>query len=143
MNVELKEEVAGGKGHFRDFSHIPGGDDVAARGGIIFESVDEFGNLVDGGTVFFRPRAPLLPVNRAEVAIFVRPFIPDADFVFLEVGNVGVSFEKPEKFVNNRTQMEFFGGETGESLAEVIAGLAAENAEGSGPRAVSSFFAIF
>lgn len=128
MNVELKEEVAGRKRHFGDLADVPGGDEVTARGGIIFESVDEFGNLVDGGTVFFRPRSPLLTINGAKVAIFVSPLIPDAHFVFFEVGDVGVAFEKPEEFVNNRAKMELFGGEAREALAQVIASLAAEDA---------------
>ena len=68
---------------------------------IVFEAVDEVGDLVDGGSIGFGPRPPLLPVDRAEVTIFVGPLVPDGNLVFLEIGNVGVAFEKPEEFVDD------------------------------------------
>ena len=53
----------------------------------------------------FFPRTPLLSINRTEVAVFVGPFVPDPDFVFLEIADVGLSFEKPEELVNDRAKV--------------------------------------
>ena len=45
--------------------------------------------------------------------------------------------------MDNGAQMEFFGGETGEPLAQVIAHLSSENRAGSGAGAVGALFAVF
>ena len=101
VNVELKKKMARWEGHFIDFGDIPGRDEVTSGSRIVFEAVDEVGDLVDGGSIGFGPRPPLLPVDRAEVTIFVGPLVPDGNLVFLEIGNVGVAFEKPEEFVDD------------------------------------------
>ncbi len=143
VDVELEKKVAGWQGHVVDKSDVPSGDEVASRGGVVFEILNEASDLVDGGSVRAGPGAPLLAVDWAEVSFFVGPFVPDSDFVVLEVLDVGVSFEEPEEFVNDGAEVEFFGGEAGKSLGEVVAGLAAKDAESSSASAVSSFFAVF
>ena len=64
------------------------------------------------------------------------------DAVFLEVGDVGVAVEEPQQLVDDRAEVEFLGGEAGESLAEVVADLAAEDREGAGAGAVGALFAV-
>ncbi len=142
VDVELEEEVAGGEGHLVDLADVPGGDEVSAGVGIVFEGVHEAGDLVDGRAVLGLPGAPLLSVDGAELAVFVGPFVPDADAVFLEVGDVGVAFEEPEELVDDGAEVELFGGEAGEAVTKVEAGLAAEDREGAGAGAVGAFFAV-
>ena len=142
VDVELEEEVAGREGHLVDLPDVPGGDEMAAGVGVVLEAVHEAGDLVDGRSVLGLPGAPLLSVDGAEFAMFIGPIVPDADAVFLEVGDVGVAFEEPEEFVDDGAEVEFFGGEAGESVPEVEAGLAAEDREGAGAGAVGAFFAM-
>lgn len=92
MHVELEEEVTGGEGHLVDFADVPSRDEMSAGVWIVFERIHEAGDLVDGGSVGRLPGAPLLAVDRAEFAVFVRPFIPDANSVLLEVSDVGFAF---------------------------------------------------
>jgi hypothetical protein len=143
VNVELKEKVAGWKGHLIDLGHIPGGDEVASGSGVVPEAVDEVGDLINGGAIGFGPGPPLLSVDWPEIAIFVGPFVPDGDFVFLEIGNVGVAFEEPKELVDDRAQVKFFGGEARKPVAEVVADLSSEDAERPGSGAVPSFLSIF
>ena len=48
-------------------------------------------DLVDRAAVRCRPGAPFGAVDRAEIAVLVRPFIPDADAVLLQVADIGVA----------------------------------------------------
>ena len=64
--------------------------------GIVFDHVDDFGELVDVAAIGRGPVAPLRAVDAAEVAVFVGPFVPDRDFVFFEVADVGVALDEPE-----------------------------------------------
>ena len=101
MNVELKKKVAGGQGHFLNETNIPSRDQMPTGMRIRLKLGNEIGHLVDSGAIGLWPRAPLLPVDRAEITVLISPFIPDGDSVFLEVGDVGISFEKPEKLMDN------------------------------------------
>lgn len=74
--------------------------------------------------------------------MFVGPLVPDGDFVFLQVADIGLAFEKPEKFVNDGAEMELLRRDTGESLAEIVAGLTPEDAESAGAGAITPFLAV-
>lgn len=84
-----------------------------------------------------------MTIDRAEIAIGVGPFVPDADLVFLEVTNIAVALQKPEQFVNDRAQVEFFRGQQRETFAKVKAHLPAEHRAGTGTGAVGLFAAVF
>ena len=144
-DVELEEAVAGGQGHLVDLGGVPGADEVSAGVGVVGERVEEVGDLVDGLAVGVREAAPLLAVDRAELAgVGVGPFVPDADAVLLEVADVGVAAEEPEQFVDDRAEVEFFGGEAGEAGVgvEVEAHLVAEDGPGAGAGAVGLVDAV-
>ena len=75
---------------------IAGGDDLATRTGIAADQLDQIGDLVDMAPVGRLPVAPLLAVNRAEVAIGIGPFVPDADLALFQPGDVGVAAQEPQ-----------------------------------------------
>ena len=81
------------------------------------------------------PVAPLLAVDRAELAALVRPFVPDPDPVLLQPGDVGLAAQEPEQFDDYRAQVELLGGQKREAVGKVEAHLVAEDGEGadSGP----------
>ncbi len=116
---------------------------MAAGIGFVLEVVDELFDLIDHAAIGANPRAPLAAIHGAEVAVFIRPLIPDADAVFLEIGDVGAALEKPQQFVDDGAQVEFFGGETGKALPQIIAHLAAKDGDGARARAVGARLAVF
>ena len=80
--------MAGRQRHVVDLGYIPGGDDVAARVGVVFQHVQRSRDLVNVPAVGGRPAAPLHTVNGAEFAVGGGPFVPNGDAVFVEEGDV-------------------------------------------------------
>ena len=84
---------------------VIGNDEEAATVWVLFDLVDDVGELVDG--LYFPlavgcfPAAPLFAVDGAEIAVFIRPFIPNAYAVFLEVGDICVTRDEPKQFVDD------------------------------------------
>jgi hypothetical protein len=60
-----------------------------------------FHDLIDGAAVLGRPGAPLLAVDRAEIAVLVGPFVPNPHAVVVEVFDVGVAGQEPEQLMND------------------------------------------
>ena len=58
-----------------------------------------------------RPGAPLLAVDRAQFAVRVRPFVPDADAVLLQPAHVGVAAQEPQQLVDDGLQVQLLGGD--------------------------------
>jgi hypothetical protein len=128
IDKELKQAVAGWKGHLLDVRHVPGTDDVAAAVRVRFDAVDEAGDLI----VRLRlrcalPAPPLRAIDGTEVAVFIGPFIPNGDFVVAQVLHVGVSLQEPEQFMNDGAQVQLLGGDEREGGAEIVAALLAKN----------------
>ncbi len=61
-----------------------GGDDEPAAVGILFDLRDHVINLVDAAAVGGAPVRPLRAIDAAEVAVGVRPFVPDGHAVRVE-----------------------------------------------------------
>jgi len=110
--------------------------------GIVFQSVDEAGDLIDGHPAFRFPAAPLLAINGPEFAVLVGPFIPDSDPVFLEIRDIGFAFQEPEEFVDDGAEMELLGGQDRETLAEVVADLMSKDRASAGARPIRAFLAM-
>ena len=99
-HVELEQAVTWRKGHLVHLAGIPGGDEHPAGVRIVPYLVDDLAELVDAPSVRSRPAAPLVAVNRAKVAVFVSPLVPDCDPVVLEIPYVGISGNEPQELVN-------------------------------------------
>ena len=136
-HVELEDGVTGRQGHLVDFGHVPGGDDHTAGVGIVLQLVQHILELIYRAAVVVGPRTPLVTIDGTEFAVLVGPLVPDTDAVLLEVLHVGVAFEEPEQFVDDRLQMELLRGEQGEAVVEVVTRLGAEDADGAGACAVA------
>ena len=78
---------------------------------------DHLVDLVDRTAVGRAPVAPLRAVNAAEVAVRVRPLVPDGHAVLVEILDVGVAAQKPEQFVDDGFEVHFFGREQRKALA--------------------------
>ena len=78
-----------------------------------------------------------MSVHGPQITVFVSPFIPDADAVFLEVVDGGVAGNEPQEFVDDGFQVDFLGGQQRKSILEVEPHLVAEQAGGPGSGAVA------
>ena len=141
-NVKLKQCVAGRQGHFVNQRGIPGRYNQAAGIGFFLDLLHHVGDLVDVAAVGRGPATPLVAVNRAQVAVFVRPFVPDGNVVVFQVFDVGIAFEEPQQLVDNRAQVEFFGGQKRETLRQIEAHLVAEHGARAGAGAVGFVVAV-
>ena len=141
-HVELEKGMAGGEVHVVQVAHIPCADDDAARVRIVFNGVHGFLYLVDKATLVVRPRAPLVSIDVPKVAVRICPFVPYPYAVFLQVFHVCVSFQEPQQFIDDGLQVQFLGGEQGESVFQVEAHLVSEHADGARACAVVLFHAL-
>ena len=66
------------------------------------------------------------------------PLIPDAHSVLLQIGNIGFPFQEPQQFVNNRFQVQLFGGQQRKTILQIETHLVTKNALGTCAGAVGS-----
>ena len=132
-----RRERHGGK-----VGRIPGRDDEAARKRIAPEFLEHIRNLVDGPPIWRLPRAPLLAVNGPEIAIGVGPFVPDADAILLQVADIGIATQKPEKFVDDGSPVQLLGRDERKPRAKIEPHLMAEDGACSGSGAVGFRLAL-
>ena len=119
--------MAGRECHLVDVARIPGRNQMPSGVRVVFQAVNQLADLVDQATIRGFPAPPLLAIHRPEITIFIGPFIPDADAVFFQVGNVGVALQKPEQFMHDRLQVQLLGGHHREAIGQIKTGLPAEN----------------
>ena len=79
-------------------------------------------------------------VDGTEITGLVGPLIPYADTVLLEIMDIGVAGEKPQKLMNYRLQVQLLGREHGKAMRQVHAHLMPEDGEraSTGPVALAS-----
>lgn len=118
--------------HFREVTHIPGGHNDPPAVGIRLDCLDGFGDLIDGLAICPTPTAPLMTIDRSEIAVCICPFIPDPYAVLLKVGYVRIPFQKPEQLMDDGFDMEFFGGHQGKPLSQVKTHLISESTDRAG-----------
>src|SRR4029450_1928433 len=82
-----------------------------------------------------------MTVDGPQVAPLVRPFVPDAHAVFLQILDVGIAGQKPKQFVDDRLQVQFLRGEQRESFIKCKAHLMPEDRQRAGAGAVPLFSA--
>ena len=69
-----------------------------------------------------------MAVHRPQVAVLVRPFVPDGYLVVVQVLDVGVARNEPQQLVDNGAQVHLLGGEQREAVGQIEAHLIAEHA---------------
>lgn len=118
------------------FTWVPGANDVSPAVGVVPYGLDHFVDLIYGAPVRFSPIGPLGSVHSAQVTFFVGPLVPNGDFVVIQVLYVGLSFQEPEKFVDNGTKVQFLRGQQGKLIFEGIPHLSTEHGISAGTRSV-------
>tara|TARA_B100001094_G_C18088745_1_gene749218 strand:- start:281 stop:712 length:432 start_codon:yes stop_codon:yes gene_type:complete len=84
-DVKLEESMTWRQGHLFQFARVPCAHYVPATVRVFSNGTDHFFDLVYGTSVGFSPVGPLGSVDSAEVAICIRPFVPNTYLVFVKV----------------------------------------------------------
>ena len=84
-----------------------------------------------------------MAIDRTEVTVFIGPLVPDRDSVVLEILDIGVACNEPQKLVDYRFEVHFLGGEQRKALAQVETHLVAEHALRAGAGAVALHCSVF
>ena len=134
--------MAGHQRHFVQVSHVPRRDNDAPRIRVFFQHIDDLRDLIDVPAIGRGPRAPLIAVDRAEVAVLVGPLVPDAHAVVFQVLNIGVALQKPQQLMNDGFEMHFLGGQQRKAGVQIKAQLRAEHAYRAGAGAVAFLRAV-
>ena len=142
-HVELEQGVAGRQRHAVHVGRVPGADQVAARVGLFLQGIDHALDLVDLAARGRAPVAPLVAVDRAQLAVLVGPLVPDRHAALLQPFHVGVAAQEPQQLQDDRLEVQFLGGEQREAAGQVEAQLAAEHRACAGAGAVALGCAAF
>ncbi len=141
-HVELEQQVTRREAHARDLGDVPGADDHAARVRIAAERINHRLHLVEALPVGRGPRAPLRAVHGAELALLVRPLVPDGDAVLAQIADVRVAAQEPEQLVHDRTQVHLLRRHHREAGGQIETHLVAEDAQRARPRPVALAHAL-
>ena len=104
-DVELKERVAWHEAHLLELAHVPRAHDDAAGIRIAAQLFERHAHLIDAAPVGRQPGAPLLAVNRPQLAALIGPLVPDRDSLIAQPRDIGIAPEKPQQLVDDRAQV--------------------------------------
>ena len=127
-DIELEQTVARGQRHLVHLGGVPSGHQHSPGVRIPLNCVDDHRQLVDSPSIRSRPGTPLMPVNRAQVAVLIGPFVPNGDAMVLEILHVRISGDKPQELVDDRLQVHFFCRKEGKAFRQVEPHLITEHA---------------
>src|SRR5512146_3497517 len=101
-HVELEQCMARHEVHLLELADVPGADQDAAGVGVAAQLLERHAHLVDGAPVGREPRAPLLAVNRPQLAALIGPLVPDGDALSAQPRDIGLAAQKPEQLADDR-----------------------------------------
>src|SRR5262249_28401453 len=87
------------------------------------------------------PVAPLLAVDRAELAGLIRPRIPDRGVLREIVVDIRGAAEEPQQLANDGRKQHLLRGHERKAIPQVVADLRAEHGERSGSGAIDAALA--
>src|ERR1700737_3612318 len=119
--------------HLPDFARIPGRNNQSTAIRISPDIIGHFEDLINRIAVGCSPVTPLCTIDAPQIAIFVGPFVPDRDPVFIEKLDVGLTPQEPKKLENNRPKMHAFGRRNGETKRETNRAFAPKKERGPTP----------
>ena len=111
---------------------------MTARIRVFLQALDESDDLIEVTAVMGWPGAPLIAVNRSEIAVRVGPLVPDVNAVFLEIGNIGIALEEPEQFMDDRLEMQFLRRQDRKAIGQIETHLVTEDRPRTGAGAVAA-----
>lgn len=135
-DVKLKQQMTRRQCHFRKIGDVPRADDQTTRVRVRLDLLNDLCDLIVDCAIRTFPSPPLLAVDRPEVALWIRPFVPDRHLIVMEISDVRVAFQEPQKFVEDRARRELLRGNERETLGEMEPHLPAEDRERADTRPI-------
>ena len=89
------------------------------------------------------PRAPLHAVDRAQIAVFIGPLVPNAHVIILQEFHIGITAQEPQQLADDPAEVDLLRGQQREGFRQVIAQLCAENGARAGAGAIAFGRAFF
>ena len=117
-----------GESHMRNLPNIQALTIILRLSGD-FNLLNDFIYLVNAPSVAILPSGPLGTVNRPQIPIFVGPFILNRDFILPQVTDICIPFQKPQKLMNHRLQVNFLSRDQWETFSEVITTLGSKKGD--------------
>ena len=81
LHIKLKQSMAWRESHEIEFPRIPCADNQTSAVGVRADLRDDGADLVERGTIRFPPVPPLGAIDASEIAISVRPRVPNRNLV--------------------------------------------------------------
>ena len=107
---------------------------------MMLDEVEHIGDLVDGAIRVLGgrrgPGTPLHAIDRAQIAVLVRPLIPNMHVVLQQPVDVGGTLQKPQQLIGQAFEEHGLGGQQREVLRQVKAHLLAEQGNRAGAGAI-------
>ena len=141
-DVKLKQRVTRRQRHALDLAGIPRADDESAAVGIFFDLRDDVLDLVDAASISGAPVAPLRAIDATEIAVRIRPFVPDRHAVVREIFDVRLATQEPEQLVDDGLGVDFLGGQQRKTIGKRTTHLRAEQRIRARARAVGFEFSM-
>ena len=126
-DVKLEKTMTRRQSHLVNIGGVPCRDNMSARIRIGFDGLDKLIDLVNHSAIGPFPAPPLLAVDGAEIAVLIRPLIPDADFVLLEIFDVRIACEEPNQLMDDGFLMQLLGRDHRKALREIKTHLITKN----------------
>jgi hypothetical protein len=135
-HIKLEHRVTRRQSHLFNLAGIPRRHDVPTRIRIFFDLCDHVVNLIERTAVGGFPICPLRAIDAAEIAVGVCPFVPDRHAVVAEIFDVRLAAQKPEQFVGDGFEVDFFRGDERKIFLQRKPRLRAEHGKRARARAV-------
>ena len=78
-----------------------------------------------------------MAVDGPELAVRIRPFVPDGNAVLLQPAHVGLAAQEPEQLIDDRLGEKLLGGDQRKAVGQIEAHLMAEDRQRAGAGAVA------
>jgi hypothetical protein len=89
----------------------------------------ERAHLIDHRAVALGPEAPLMPVHRTKVAVFIGPFVPDGHAVVVQILDVRIAVQEPQQLVDHALHVNTLGRDDRKPLRQIETQLTAKRAD--------------
>ena len=86
---------------------------------------------------------PLRTVERTQIAVLGRPFIPNADAIFTQPLGIGIATQEPNQFIDDAFKVHALGRENRKSLLQIESELSTEHRPGASAGSIAPINARF
>ncbi len=125
--------------HLGDVADVPRADDDPARRRVALDRVDRLLDLIDALPA---PVAPLVAVDRPELAVGVGPGVPDRRVLGQIILDVGRPAQEPQQLADHRREQHLLRGQERKPGAQVVARLGPEHRQGANAGPVGPALAV-